>query len=219
MSTTATTGNGHEGFTLSTDDQALLVRFGRGQRWLRAVLCTLARRGGHISETDPERARHIVDELSRSPLYRGGQFLFDLLELEDFMVDGEPPPPMPTLLDETALRRIGQALRRLRSAVGTTAVTLAEQLGDNTESVRGGETSLERRRRRKEGLAALDLACADRPIAAHIYLYADVAVGIIASLNPPHEQVDQSESKPSGPGRDRSATEGSAWTWWWPIGR
>jgi hypothetical protein len=54
------------------------------------VLCTLARRGGHVRETDPARARQILDELSRSPLYRGGQFLFDLLELEDFMVNGIP---------------------------------------------------------------------------------------------------------------------------------
>ena len=33
------------------------------------------------------------------PYYKGGQFLFDLLEWEDFMLDGEPPP----LLDEAAL--------------------------------------------------------------------------------------------------------------------
>ena len=172
VSTTADDGSAP---ALPADDQALLVRFGRGQEWLRAVLCTLARRGGHIRETDPARARQILDELSRSPLYRGGQFLFDLLELEDFMVDGDLPPPVPTVLDEVALRQLWLALRRLRSTVDGTATATAEQ---GTED----ETSVPRERR--EHLSALDLACAHRPIPAHLHLFADVAVGIVASLNP-----------------------------------
>ncbi|RKT53714.1 lectin-like domain-containing protein [Saccharothrix australiensis] len=59
---------------------------------LRAVLCTLARRGVALRQAEPERARQILDALAPWPLYKGGQFLFDLLEWEDFMVDGEPPP-------------------------------------------------------------------------------------------------------------------------------
>ncbi|MEU4767966.1 hypothetical protein AB0H12_32425 [Actinosynnema sp. NPDC023794] len=59
---------------------------------LREVLCTLARRGAAIRQDDPQRARQILDALAPWPFYKGGQFLFDLLEWEDFMIDGEPPP-------------------------------------------------------------------------------------------------------------------------------
>ncbi|NUS66147.1 MAG: hypothetical protein HOQ46_21175 [Saccharothrix sp.] len=59
---------------------------------LREVLCTLARRGVAIRQDDPRRARQILDALAPWPFYKGGQFLFDLLEWEDFMIDGEPPP-------------------------------------------------------------------------------------------------------------------------------
>lgn len=61
---------------------------------LREVLCTLARRGAAIRQDDPQRARQILDALAPWPFYKGGQFLFDLLEWEDFMIDGEPPATM-----------------------------------------------------------------------------------------------------------------------------
>ncbi|MFI6098136.1 hypothetical protein ACIA8G_21460 [Lentzea sp. NPDC051213] len=176
MSTTADDGSAQTFPAPPTDDLSLLVSLGRGQQWLRMVLCTLARRGGYLRETDPLRARHMLDELSRSPLYRGGQFLFDLLELEDFMLDGDVPPSAATVLDDGALRQLGVALRRLRAAVDGTASGIADQVLD-------GEPSVDHERR--EDLAALDLACAHRPIAADLYLYADVAIGVVASLNPP----------------------------------
>jgi len=35
---------------------------------------------------EPERARGLLEALGVWPLYKGGQFLFDLLEWEDFML-------------------------------------------------------------------------------------------------------------------------------------
>jgi hypothetical protein len=61
---------------------------------VRSVLCTLARHGVAFRRREPERARRWIEMLGPHPFFKGGQFLFDLLEWEDFMMDGEPPPPL-----------------------------------------------------------------------------------------------------------------------------
>ncbi|NUT46320.1 MAG: hypothetical protein HOV94_03220, partial [Saccharothrix sp.] len=76
---------------LRDGDRAAMRSLGRLNARLREVLCTLARRGRAIRLTEPRRARRILDALAPWPFYKGGQFLFDLLEWEDFMIDGEPP--------------------------------------------------------------------------------------------------------------------------------
>ncbi|MES9520397.1 hypothetical protein [Streptomyces capoamus] len=63
---------------------------------LRQCLCTLARHGVALRRDAPERARILLDTVRPWPLYKGGQFLFDLMEWEDLMVDGDPPPLMST---------------------------------------------------------------------------------------------------------------------------
>ncbi|MGW0882946.1 hypothetical protein [Streptomyces sp. NPDC002671] len=63
---------------------------------LRQCLCTLARHGVALRHRDPERARLLLDTVRPWPFYKGGQFLFDLMEWEDLMVDGDPPPPAST---------------------------------------------------------------------------------------------------------------------------
>ncbi|MEU3824120.1 hypothetical protein AB0F36_02205 [Streptomyces sp. NPDC029080] len=63
---------------------------------LRQCLCTLARHGVALRRDAPERARLLLDTVRPWPLYKGGQFLFDLMEWEDLMVDGDPPPLMST---------------------------------------------------------------------------------------------------------------------------
>jgi len=102
---------------LHPEDRAVLDLAEAGHDWLRALLCTLARRGVQFRVASPERARSLLDSLSTSSAYRAGQFLFDLLELEDFMVDGKPPATIPTALDARALHRIAGALRHLRSVL------------------------------------------------------------------------------------------------------
>jgi hypothetical protein len=77
---------------------------------LRAVLCTLARHGVVFRQREPERARRWIDELSRHPLFKGGQFLFDLLEWDDFILDGEPPPLLDASILSEALTQIASTL-------------------------------------------------------------------------------------------------------------
>ncbi len=68
---------------------------------LRAGLCTLARLGVSVRRADPERAEALVTAYETHPFARAGQTLFDLWELEDFMLDGDPAPA-----DAAALLRI-----------------------------------------------------------------------------------------------------------------
>jgi hypothetical protein len=77
---------------------------------LRAALCTLARHGVAFRRDEPERAAGWIDQLSSHPFYKGGQFLFDLLEWEDFMLDGPPPPLLDRAKIVALLERIAAAL-------------------------------------------------------------------------------------------------------------
>ena len=99
------------------EDLAALAAVARGSEWLRGVACTLARRGVAFRQAHPARARAMLDALESSPLYKMGQFLFDLTEWEDFMVDGPPPPVVPATLDARALARLAGLLRQVQAHV------------------------------------------------------------------------------------------------------
>jgi hypothetical protein len=58
----------------------------------RAILCTFARIGVAWRQLEADRTQAWLTQLEPHPFYKGGQFLFDLLEVEDFMLDGPPPP-------------------------------------------------------------------------------------------------------------------------------
>jgi hypothetical protein len=100
---------------LSAVDFALLRSLVAGNEWLRSLLCTLARRGLKFESDDTARAAAVLEVLSTWPWYKTGQFLFDLMEWEDFMLDGPPPPVLATALDPRALGRLTEALRRVRA--------------------------------------------------------------------------------------------------------
>lgn len=76
---------------------------------LRAGLCTLARLGVALRRAEPARAAAWAEALSTHPVYKAGQFLFDLMEWEDFMLDGPSPPLAPALARDVAAR-LGEAL-------------------------------------------------------------------------------------------------------------
>lgn len=84
---------------------------------LRALLCTLARRGVALRRSAPQRARRWLDELSVHPLFKGGQFLFDLLEWEDFMLEGDSPALLDANAARVALERIAGVLRALSAGL------------------------------------------------------------------------------------------------------
>lgn len=96
------------------DDRTQLEAIQRANVRVRAFACTLARRGVAFREADAPRSRALLDVLSTWPAYRAGQLLFDLLELEDFMVDGEPPDVVAGALPPAALARLADLLRALQ---------------------------------------------------------------------------------------------------------
>lgn len=73
-------------------DHKLLSMLGDHNLVQRGALCTFARLGTAWRRAEPERTRAWLERLEPHPFYKGGQFLFDLLEVEDFMLDGPPPP-------------------------------------------------------------------------------------------------------------------------------
>lgn len=116
---------GSEDAPLHPDDLVLLNSIRKKSDWLRAVLCTLARRGVSFRRAHPERAKLLLDALATYPFHKGGQFLFDLMEWEDFMIDGPAPEIVPATLDSATLFRLAgflQSLQRhLDGAVGLDA--------------------------------------------------------------------------------------------------
>src|SRR6187402_2121185 len=108
-------------------DLTLLSALAQHNAVLRAVLCTLARRGAAMRRDEPERAGAWIDALAVHPYYKGGQFLFDLLEWEDFMLDGEPPPMLDEVTLAALLHQYAKMLRALSEALGQTSVEAAPQ--------------------------------------------------------------------------------------------
>jgi|GEM_PF-1413476 len=85
---------GHDGCDPAADaaltrgDRGLLAFLTARDEELRRILCTLARMGVAWSRAEPDRSRAWLRQLETHPFYKGGQVLFDLLEWEDFMLDG-----------------------------------------------------------------------------------------------------------------------------------
>jgi hypothetical protein len=98
-------------------DLRLLDALRAHDRGLRALLCTIARHGAAMQQRSPQRAQRWLDELASHPLFKGGQFLFDLLEWEDFMLDGEPPPVVDQAAVRLALDRLAAGLRAAGAAI------------------------------------------------------------------------------------------------------
>ena len=151
---------------LQPEDLAVLESLERGSYWLRAVLCTLARRGVAFRQQHDKRARRILDELSTSPLYKSGQFVFDLLEMEDFMVDATPPETISTTLDATTLIRLAALLNSVKRHLDSAVEPL---------SLESLDVQLKADRDTPEKLPALE---------AGFYLYQDVVLGLVCSLGP-----------------------------------
>ena len=58
------------------------------------LLVTLARRGKALERDEPQRATFLLAAVGAHPLYKGGRLGFDMLEIEDLMLDGPPVDPM-----------------------------------------------------------------------------------------------------------------------------
>jgi hypothetical protein len=73
-------------------DHRLLQILGDNNIVQRSILCAFARLGTAWRRVESQRTEAWLAQLEPHPFYKGGQFLFDLLEVEDFMLDGPPPP-------------------------------------------------------------------------------------------------------------------------------
>jgi hypothetical protein len=104
---------------LEESDLDLLARIATGNAWLRSALCTLARRGTLLRTRQPERASEIIRRLAPWPWFKAGQFLFDLLEWEDFMVDGPPPPLLPGVLTSENWGQLEDLVAKVRALLQT----------------------------------------------------------------------------------------------------
>jgi hypothetical protein len=110
---------------LTGTDRDALAFLTRANSHLRACLCTLARHGVGLRQREPERAQALLTALAPWPPYKGGQFLFDLMEWEDFMVDGDPPPLVPA---DRILAQVGLPLRWMAASANATTPGLVRAL-------------------------------------------------------------------------------------------
>ncbi|MDB5671590.1 MAG: hypothetical protein JWO25_2549 [Alphaproteobacteria bacterium] len=95
---------------LTATDRQLLAFLDARSDEMRRVLCTLARMGVAWRRAETDRARTWLHSVEPHPFYKGGQVLFDLLEWEDFMLDG----PQAT----ADANEVGTFLRHLAEWVG-----------------------------------------------------------------------------------------------------
>lgn len=154
---------------LTDGDLVALAAVVRGNDWTRSVLCTLARRGVGLRQREPARAQALIDAVSTWPWFKAGQFLFDLMEWEDFMVDGEPPAVLPTVLDATALSRFANLLRQLQGLLdGVTGDSQMQHVHVDGGQAGGGPAGAEDLPELEQGM----------------HLYRDVALGVFATVGP-----------------------------------
>ena len=154
--------------SLQPQDVKLLQSLKEGGQWLRAVLCTLARRGVALRRASPERAQAVLEALATFPYYKGGQFLFDLLELEDFMLDGPPSEILPTTLDAGSLQRVAGALNAVKQMLDGQAAVIDTGSAEITGGSMIGELP---------------------PLEAGFYLYQDVVLGVWVSVSQIEEEA------------------------------
>lgn len=143
-------------------DLALLDALRQHDQGLRAILCTLARQGMALRRSAPARAAAWLDQLAPHPLLKGGQFLFDLLEWEDFMLDGAAPALLDAQSLRTVLDRLAGVLRGVGAALDGAAPAPARSAGAETVA----DDSLP-------------------PLNASRYLFHEVVLGAVALLTTP----------------------------------
>ncbi len=183
---------------LGAEDLRALESIQHGNVWLRSILCTLARRGVGFRKQYPERSSEILMVLSPLPYYKAGQFLFDLMEWEDFMLDGPPPPVLTTTADAQAFKRLAALLNIIKSYLD----------GSISQQTKEGTTPEELfRQLLKVEISGLIVDDSQLPpLEAGFYLYNDVILGLyvsglqsgqsLSSLLPSDKGPSTGESKP-----------------------
>ncbi|WP_316752309.1 hypothetical protein [Streptomyces herbicida] len=214
MTTTTTTpppGDDTTGPLTPTDHRAFAF-LGQLNSSLRQCLCTLARHGVALRRREPERARVLLDTVRPWPLYKGGQFLFDLMEWEDLMVDGEPPPLLsseriisacmlpvqwlaaattkaPTAAKMIPGQRTAAALDLPLRLLATTARAAFQGAANDLTDLLGtpaaqGEADDDTRDDTTADAGAAATEAEPPPLEAGFYLYEDIILGALVVLGP-----------------------------------
>lgn len=100
---------------------AVLDAVARGTGAWRSVLCAAARRGKALQADEPEVALVALAGLRSNPLYKGLRVMFDLLELEDLMLDGAPPADVERWLTPAARDWITATMGRVHTDLAADA--------------------------------------------------------------------------------------------------
>jgi hypothetical protein len=182
---------------LTDEDLNALQEIKRSNEWLRAILCTLARRGVSFRKKHPERSKEILMILIPLPYFKAGQFLFDLMEWEDFMLDGPPPPVLTTVLDTRAIKQLTSLFNMIKSHFDGSQSPNAGQ-AESAGNLFGQHLHVE----------ISNLIVDDRqlpPLESGFYLYQDVVLGIYASAL----QSEKSLSSLVSPPESQSPEEGT----------
>jgi hypothetical protein len=79
---------------MTTADVRLVARIRELTDGSVRILITLARRGKRLQQEQPERAEFLLGSLCSHPLYKGGRLAFDMLEIEDLILDATSVVPM-----------------------------------------------------------------------------------------------------------------------------
>jgi hypothetical protein len=104
------------------------------------LLRTLGVRGKALQGEDPERAGLLLAAVRSHPLYKGGRLAFDMLELEDLMLDAPSAP----LLDDAQLGELLSAVAaNSRSLIDATLGFASGERNGAGRAASGGQSSEE----------------------------------------------------------------------------
>ncbi len=103
------------------------------------LLCALARRGKALERDERPRAEFLLTAVRSHPLYKGGRLAFDMLELEDIMLDGLPTDSISTLELTRVLSSGGHNLVEVLRRIGSDAPggPVAVETSDGQPELRG----------------------------------------------------------------------------------
>lgn len=133
---------------MNARDVRLIAQIREATDGAARLLCTLARRGKALEREEPQRMAFLLTSVRTHPLYKGGRLAFDMLEIEDLILDGSTLAPMSTreiiqVLNAGA-HRFGATLIRMESRT-VDAAAAAPPLGVDTNADAGGPPATDAR--------------------------------------------------------------------------
>jgi len=109
------------------------------------LLVTLARQGKGIQQDEPQRSAFLLAAVSTHPLYKGGRLAFDMMEIEDLILENPLVAPMST--DEVVQvltssgRRLAETLKQMASSPSVDHRTSAEGFSSDADGLGGTKNS------------------------------------------------------------------------------